>query len=530
MTGFSMIRKGVRDRCSLDRRRFLGELAALLAMPWLGERASGRTVRAARFEADPFSLGVASGDPTSTGVVLWTKLVTKPLEPEGGVPREKIEVGWELATDDAMRNVVRRGYAIATPQLAHSIHIEVEGLESDRWYWYRFHAGQGTSPIGRARTMPVESESLATLRLAFASCQHFEQGLYTAYEHMAQDELDLVFHLGDYIYEYAGTEGRVRKHVGGKLRLLDDYRIRYAQYRTDPNLQRMHARCPWIVTPDDHEVENDYANAISEDAKVDPVDFLLRRARAYQAYYEMMPLRKQSLPRGPSMRLHRTIRFGRLAEFQVLDTRQYRTDQPNGDRRSPLNEAALSASNTMLGSEQAGWLQSRLIESEATWNVLAQQVMMGMVHYPSSSGEPVYSMDQWPGYAHERIELMSFLAERRVSNPVVLTGDIHSNWVNDLRVDDRRTDSPIVATEFVGTSISTGGNGYDRTRNQDALLDDNPCIRFHNGQRGYVRCTVTPETWRSDFQIVEQVGTPGAAALTKASFVVENGKPGAMQA
>ena len=202
----------------------------------------------------------------------------------------------------------------------------------------------------------------------------------------------------------------------------------------------MHARCPWIVTPDDHEVDNDYANAISEEKNVDPVEFLERRARAYQAYYEMMPLRKRSLPRGPSMRLYRSVSFGRLAEFQVLDTRQYRTDQPNGDRRSPLNEAALSARNTMLGSEQAGWLQSRLLESQATWNVLAQQVMMGMVHYRSSAGEAVYSMDQWPGYAHERIELVRFLAERRVPNPVVLTGDIHSNWVNDLRVDDREAD------------------------------------------------------------------------------------------
>ncbi len=377
--------------------------------------------------------------------------------------------------------------------------------------------------------MPPDSASPELLRFAFASCQHLEQGLFTAYERMAEDELDVVFHLGDYIYEYAGTDRRVRKHVGAETQSLDDYRIRYAQYRTDPNLQRMHARCPWIVTPDDHEVENDYANAISEDTKVDPVDFLERRARAFQAYYEMMPLRKRSLPRGASMRLYRTFRFGRLAEFQVLDTRQYRTDQPNGDRRSPLNEAALSVKSTMLGPDQAAWLSARLIESQATWNVLAQQVMMGMVHYRSSSGEGVYSMDQWPGYAHERIELVRFIADRRVPNPVVLTGDIHSNWVNDLRVDDRQADSPVIATEFVGTSIATGGNGYDKSRNEDQLLADNPCVKFHNGQRGYVRCTISPRDWRSDYQIVEQVTTPGAPAVTKASFVVENGKPGAIK-
>ena len=284
------------------------------------------------------------------------------------------------------------------------------------------------------------------------------------------------------------------------------------------------------TTPDDHEVENNYANLIAEDKGVDPVDFLERRGRAYQAYYEMMPLRRRSLPTGPDMRLYRSVRVGRLADFQVLDTRQYRTDQPNGDRRSPLNDAALASKNSLLGPIQARWLQARLIESRATWNVLAQQVMMGMVGYRSSAGDLVYSMDQWPGYAHERIQLVKFLAERRVPNPVVLTGDIHSNWVNDLRADDRQTDSPVVATEFVGTSISTGGNGYDQARYQDRLLSDNPGVRFHNGQRGYVRCTITPREWRSDFQVVENVTEPGATARTKASFIVEVGKPGATRA
>ena len=529
MISFSTIRRVVPDQGALDRRRFLTRAAALAAAPWLLERVDGRTIRSFRFDSDPFTVGVASGDPSSTGAVLWSRLAPRPLEPEGGLPREKIEVSWELASDDVMKNVVQRGTTTATPQLAHSVHVEVDGLDPDRWYWYRFRAGDATSPVGRVRTMPADSASPERLRLAFASCQHYEQGLFTAYEQMAKDDLDIVIHLGDYIYEYKGKDGFVRKHFGTEIQTLDDYRIRYAQYKTDPHLQRMHAHCPWVVTPDDHEVENDYANAISADKGVDPVDFLARRARAYQAYYEMMPLRKQSLPRGHDTRLYRTVRFGRLAEFQVLDTRQYRTDQPNGGRRSPLNEAALSVRNTLLGPDQAGWLQSRLIQSQATWNVLAQQVMMGLVRYRSSAGEPVYSMDQWPGYAHERIALVNFLAERRVSNPVVLTGDIHSSWVNDLRVDDRQAESPVVATEFVGTSISTGGNGYDRAQNQERLLSENPCVRFHNGRRGYVRCTITPRNWRSDYQIVEQVTQPGATALTKASFVVEEGKPGVMR-
>ncbi|MHC5539272.1 alkaline phosphatase D family protein, partial [Singulisphaera rosea] len=195
---------------------------------------------------------------------------------------------------------------------------------------------------------------------------------------------------------------------------------------------------------------------------------------------------------------------------------------------SELNEAALDPKSTMLGAEQEGWLKAALLESEGTWNVLAQQVMMGMVD--RGAGEThSYSMDQWPGYAHERMELVRFLAERRIPNPVVLTGDIHTNWVNDLRVDDRKADTPIVATEFVGTSISSGGDGNAEPKYLPALLAENPFVRFHNAQRGYVRCTVTPESWKSDYVVVENVTTPGAPAVTKGSFVVETGKPGAQK-
>jgi alkaline phosphatase D len=448
------------------------------------------------------------------------------------MPTELVEVRWEVAHDEGMTNIARSGNAVATPQLAHSVHVELTGLEPDRWYWYRFHAGDATSPIGRTRTAPLATSTPDKLKFAFASCQHFEQGLFTAYEHMLKDELDLVIHLGDYIYEGSGRNNLVRKHLGPEIRSLDDYRARYAQYRSDPHLRDMHARCPWLVTWDDHEVENNYADAIAEDPHVTPADFLERRANAYQAYYEIMPLRRRCLPRGPHLDLYRTVNFGRLAAFQILDTRQYRTDQPNGDRRSPLNKDALNPSNTLLGARQRDWLRSRLLESPATWNVLAQQVMMGMVGYRSSetASEPGYSMDQWPGYAHERMRVVRFLQERRVLNPIVLTGDIHSNWVNDLRVDDRSHDTPVVATEFVGTSISTGGNGHATRQNQDRLLADNPGTRFYNGQRGYVRCTVTPQTWKADYQVVENVTKPGAPILTRASFVVETGHPGAKQA
>jgi alkaline phosphatase D len=483
-------------------------------------------VRRWAFEADPFSLGVASGDPSSTGVVLWTRLAPKPLEPGGGLPAELIEVQWEIADDESMKNVVRHGKAVATPQLGHSVHVEAEGLEPDRWYWYRFRAGDAESRVARARTLPDPTAMPESLRFAFASCQNYEQGLFTAYEAMARDELDLIFHLGDYIYEYEGRENKVRKHVGGEIATLDDYRIRHAQYRSDPHLQAAHERCPWFVTWDDHEVDNNYAGTVSEEKGVDPLDLLARRANGYQAYYEMMPLRRGAIPKGADMRLYRKTAFGRLAEFMILDTRQYRTDQPNGDRAADLNEAALDRRNTLLGPEQAGWLKASLLESVGNWNVLAQQVMMGMVD--RSPGEDRrYSMDQWAGYAYERMQIGKFLAERRVPNPVVLTGDIHTNWVNDLRVDDRVTETPVVATEFVGTSISSGGNGLREPKYLAELLSENPCVRYHNAERGYVRCAVSPATWQSDYIVVEDVTRPGVPAVKRASFVVEAGKPGA---
>lgn len=536
MLDLDRIHEAVRYEGGVSRRLFLAYSAALASLPSIGQRAYG-SEPAPSFADNPFSLGVASGDPDARSVVLWTKLAPKPLDPDGGMGGEIVSVAWEVAEDDAMKNVVAKGKSLATPQLGHSVHVEVRGLKPGRWYWYRFATGDAVSPIGRTRTMPAANAAPDKLKFAFASCQHYEHGLYTAYEQMAKDDVDLVFHLGDYIYEGPGKDGLVRKHTGpasSKIKTLADYRQRYMLYRVDPLLQGMHALCPWFVTWDDHEVENNYANDIpevrsKENAPVDPVIFLEQRAAAYQAYYEMMPLRRRSLPRGPELQLFRRASFGRLAEFHILDTRQYRSDQPNGDGLHPINDEALKVTNSILGGQQRGWLEAGLLSSTATWNVLAQQVMMAMVdfHLPNRSGS---SMDQWPGYSHERIALGGFLAERKVPNPVVLTGDIHSNWVNNLRVDDRRHEAPVVATEFVGTSISSSGKGTQKVDGLDKLMADNPCIQFHNRERGYVRCQVTPTQWISDYVEVEDVTKVGSHVVTRASFVVEAGKAGAQKA
>ncbi len=476
------------------------------------------------FRSNPFTLGVASGDPAHDGFVLWTRLAVEPLA-GGGLPDEAIDVRWEVAADEGFRRVVQSGTSVADPRLAHSVHVEVHGLAPDRWYWYRFGAGDDESPVGRARTMPAADSPAGQLSFAFASCQHFETGYYTAYEHMAAESPDLVFHLGDYIYE-GRSNPRVRAHQGGELASIVDYRNRYALYKTDRDLQDAHAACPWIVTWDDHEVDNNYAADISEEPDVQREAFLERRASAYQAYYEHMPLRAAQLPRGASMQLYRSLEFGRLAKFAVLDTRQYRSDQPCGDRTKPLCDGIADPRATLLGDTQEKWLGAELRASASVWNVLPQQIMMARVDRLAGEGV-TRSMDQWSGYDTARNNVLRLFGESSVRNPVVLTGDIHTNWVNDLLVDFDDPTSAIVATEFVGTSISSGGDGGPNRQYAEGVMRDNPFVRMHNAQRGYVKCDLTPKLFTARYRVLESVTRRGAPRETLAEYVVENGRPGA---
>ncbi len=515
------------SRPSLPRRHFLLGSAALASAAYLSGKSSGAVLRRAAVTDTPFQLGVASGDPDEHGFVIWTRLAPQPLE-GGGMPDANVAVDWEISDDENFSKVVQKGVFHATPALGHAVHVEVVGLLPDRWYFYRFHALGESSPVGRARTFPSRNTMPQQLRFAFASCQNYEQGLFTALYHMSQEGLDLGIHLGDYIYESQGRDGRVRKHHGNEIVALTDYRNRLAQYKSDLDLQAAHAAMPWLVTWDDHELDNNCAGDISEEPGVAVADFLKRREASYQAYFEHMPLRASALPQGANMRLFRASTFGRLANFAVLDTRQYRTDQPNGDKRSPLVGDVFSANADMLGPQQEQWLRTELAESNSLWNVLAQQVMMARVdRVPGGVRE--YSMDQWSGYEVPRRRLLSYLAENQISNPVVLTGDIHCNWVNDLKVDFDSESDPIVATEFVGTSISSGGDGQDQLKETPHVLEENPFVKFFNAQRGYVRCTVTPEKWVSDYQIVPYVTRPGAPLETRATFEVTQGRPGAQQ-
>lgn len=511
---------------AFNRRQFILAGASLAVLPWLGRVSAAKVKQNPSFASDPFQLGVASGDPAPDGMVLWTRLALKPLEPQGGMTGEAFEVKWEIAENETMQSPVMHGNAMASPELGHAVHIEVSGLKPDRWYWYRFRCGDAISPIGRTRTTPPFDATPSQLRFAFTSCQHYETGLYTGFEHMAKEELDLIAHLGDYIYEYAGVDKRVRKHVGKEIMSLDDYRTRYAQYKSDAHLQAAHARCPWLVVWDDHEFDNNCAGDISEELKVGREAYLIRRAAAYQAYYENMPLRASCMPKGPDMQLYRRVPYGKLAQFEMLDTRQYRTDQPNNDGNKPLEGDVFNPKATMLGDKQEAWLKAGLMKSQATWNVLGQQVMMGRVDRIAGEKRG-FSMDQWAGYDVPRKRLLSFLAQSKVANPIVLTGDIHTNWVNDLKVDFDNEKDPTIATEFVCTSISSGGNGNPKPRNLDSLMSENPFVRFHNAERGYTSCTITPKEWRSDYRVIEFVDKPGAPLITRASFAVEAGEAGA---
>ncbi|MFV0443865.1 MAG: alkaline phosphatase D family protein [Planctomycetaceae bacterium] len=512
----------------VDRRDFLRYLAVVSAIPQLSLSGADGPAETPTFSRDPFSFGVASGDPESDGFVLWTRLAPDPLQGGGLAPRP-VRVNWEVADDEAFGRVVQTGSALALPQLGHSMHVEVQGLQPNRWYFYRFHVGDAVSPVGRSRTSPAADALPERMKFAFTSCQHFEYGYFNGYPHMQQEDLDLVVQLGDYIYEGAGDGKRTRQHIGPECTTLEGYRTRYTQYRMEQPLQETHRLFPWLVTWDDHEFDNNCANLVSDEDGVSPEEFLARRMNAYQAYYEFMPLRRRSCPRGPHMQLYRGSPYGQLANFHVLDTRQYRTDQPNGDRTKPMVGEALSPRGAMLGAKQEHWLMSNLLQSTATWNILAQQVMMAPLNR-GTPAEPQYSMDQWPGYEVSRERLLRFFHERGIPNPVVLTGDIHTNWVNNLQLDFRDSKSPLVGTELVGTSMTSGGNGGNVIPEFERAATQNDFVKWYNSNRGYVSCEVTPKRWTAHFRITPFVDKPGSPIETPATFVIKAGRAGAERA
>lgn len=518
----------------ISRRGLLGLSAATglgLAAAAGSARADSRPTVAPDVPDAVYGVGIASGDPFPDGFVIWTRLAPEPLAADGsgGMPAVDVEVEWEVAVDPAMRQVVRRGTHTATPDWNHAVHAEVAGLEPGREYWYRFRTAGQISEIGRAVTAPAPGSTPAAMTFAFASCQHLPEGYFNAYADMARQDLDLVLHLGDYIYEGAGTSNTLgRAHASRKETFtLADYRLRYGQYKADLDLQAAHASAPWVVAPDDHEVENNWAGDISQidtEPDQDPAVFRERRAAAFRAYYENLPLRRSSMPSGADMQVYRRLRFGRLLQLDVLDTRRYRSDQINGGPEAVL-DGRWDRRRTMLGRTQEAWLMKGLAASEARWKVLGNQVFCFDADHLAGPGES-YGDDTWGGYAAARQRMFDGLLERGVENFVMVTGDAHRSTAADLKQDFAEPSSTTVGAEFLGTSISSGGNGMDTDELGQVWLAENPHMRFHNNQRGYQVVRADAAQLETEYRICDSVTVQGAPLRTRARLTVESGVAG----
>lgn len=501
---------------------------------------------------NPFTLGVASGWPQPHSVVLWTRLAPEPLTPQGGMPPLAVPVKWEVAADSAFKKIVATGDALAMPDFGHSVNVEVAALQSGRDYWYRFHAAGATSTVGRTRTAPAWHDVVTNARLAFASCQNYEHGYFAAHRDMAQQNLDAVVFLGDYIYEGRGHDGMVRKHVGQTCKTLDDYRQRYAQYRLDPDLQACHASAPWMVIWDDHEVSNDYAGR--SEAALDP-QFVQRRLAAYQAWCEFMPV---SLPhvlgltQGKidavlthpqptsfgALSIHTQFNWGQLFNLYALDGRQYRDPQPcapNGKGGSSTVVAGAcqqlsDPSRSFLGAQQEAWLKQHMGQRSVGWNILAQTTLLAPLHMGDGDAARIWT-DGWDGYPAARQRFLHDIAHSHMRNPVVLSGDVHANWVSDLKVGANVADfanpkRPVIGTEFCGTSVSSHSSW--KQEKAERVAAQSPHIRYvRTDQRGYGLIDLSPQRMQVSLRYIKEIVQSDSEIGTLAQFLVEDGKPGA---
>ncbi|HSV46741.1 MAG TPA: alkaline phosphatase D family protein [Ramlibacter sp.] len=514
-----------------DRRRLLQLAAASAATLWLPRSAWAQP----RLVGNPFSLGVASGSPRHDSVVLWTRLVAPGWFASLG--QAPITVRWELAHDEAFVRIVTQGQAQALPELGHSVHVEAQGLEADRWYFYRFTLGDAVSTVGRTRTFPAPGAQAQRLRLAYASCQRWEHGYYSAWRHMRAEDCDAVLFLGDYIYEYPGAAQAVRPSSGGWVLTLDDYRRRHALHKSDADLQAMHAACPWLFTWDDHEVQNDYAGLQAGNAGPAVADFQARRAAAYQACYENLPLRASvltkafaGLPEGAEMRIYQQVPFGRLATLTLLDARQYRDPQActrDGKPGSGYVDPALcppwnDPARSLLGAAQERWLDGTLAQAREGWTVIGQQSLFGMRDARQGPGRFLWN-DGWDGYGAARRRVTDSLQRHQVANAVFFGGDVHENWVGQVKADYARPGSADVGVEFCGTSITSRSGGNQKTAE---LLAENPHFVFADAQaKGYGIAEFTPARLTTTLRVVSDVTQPDAGIRTLAQFQVQAGRP-----
>ncbi|MEO6032535.1 MAG: alkaline phosphatase D family protein [Burkholderiaceae bacterium] len=496
------------------RRLLLQGSAAFVMAPGL--------LRHAHADVPRFALGVASGQPQAHGMVLWTRL-------SGAALPEHVTVRWELARDAGFREIVAHGHEIAQAAWAHSVHAEPAGLDPDRWYWYRFEALGAQSAVGRTRTAPAPDTTAAALNFAIASCQRWDVGHYSAWRHIAAENLDLVLFLGDYIYEYPSTSKSLRTTESStKVRTLEQYRARYALHKSDPALQAAHAAVPWLLVWDDHEVGNDYAGLQDQDLRI---DFAAQRAAAYRAYWEHMPFPKAVRPVGADMRIIGRLDWGRLARIHLLDDRQYRDPQAcprpgrGGSNTVALADCAalLDPKRSLLGLTQERWLAEGW-DLARPLNLVAQQTLMARCSRTEpADGAGRYWTDGWDGYAPARARLLGTVAQRSVPGVVVLGGDVHSNYVADLKADFDDAKAPVVASEYCGTSITSLSKAQHVL---DAILPFNPHIHYgRSDQRGYMRFALDASTLQVQVRVVD-ARVPDSGVNTTARFVTEAARPG----
>lgn len=508
-----------------DRRTLLRLAIAAAGTLWLPRSAWSQP----RITSNPFTLGVASGAPAPDSVVLWTRLIAPSLA-------QPATVRWEVAGDEGFTRIVQSGQVQALPELAHAVHVEAGGLASDSIYCYRFMVADWTSPVGRTRTLPAPDAMPQRLRLAYASCQRWEHGYFSAYRHMRADAPDFVLFLGDYVYEYPTAARAVRPTDGQWTVTLAQYRDRYALHKSDADLQAMHAQCPWLYTWDDHEVQNDYAGLQPGDAGPPVVDFGARRTAAYQAFYEHTPLRLAALGRalqgadsGAEFRIHGEQRFGRLAQLCLLDARQYRSAQacnPPGRGSATLDPAGCAAwedpARTMLGAAQEQWLDARLAAGGAAWTVLGQSTLFGQRDFQRGPGRALWN-DGWDGYPAARGRLLASLQRHRPANPVLFGGDVHENWVGHVKADYQRPDSAALGVEFCGTSISSRAFAPDRI--PEWLAESPHFIHADGERRGYGIADFTPQRLEVSLRTVDDATRRDTRVGTEARFVVQAGRP-----
>ncbi|WP_432484986.1 alkaline phosphatase D family protein [Kineococcus esterisolvens] len=511
-------------RPALSRRHLLGLSGAGATVLALGIDAPDAAVAAPPpLREGLFGLGVASGAPRPDGVVLWTRLAPEPLAEDGhgGMPLRPVSVRWQVALDEGFEHVVRTGRALAQPELAHAVHPRVEGLDASTDYFYRFLVGPQASPVGRFRTLPAPGAAVEAFSVGVVSCQAWYHGHFTAHKHLAAEEdLDLVLFVGDYVYEYGITENNLWRRGAEvsaahavEIETLEQYRLRYALFKSDPHLQAVHARVPAVAIWDDHEVQNNYVADSSAYGIPDEL-FAHRIAVAYRAFYENMPLDVDSLPTGPESDITTGFDVGSLARFSLLDTRQFRDPVPSGP------EEQYAESRTMLGAAQEAWVQERLTRTPATWNLLASGVVVTAISEDRT--------DMWDGYPAARQRLLDAMAASR--NPVVLTGDIHKHVAAELKADFSDPDGPNVGVELVCTSVASDGDGAQTdSYTPDWVRHDH--VRHYDGRRGYLHVHLTPQEMVASFWFVPWIEADDTAPKQlSAQFTTPAGDPRLIQA